>query len=99
MKRNKKYFDRWWRSYSLKLKSIGVDGSMLSIYTEFLSDCRQRVVVDGASSKWIPIIPGVQLGSVLGPLLCILDTSEIFDLIKNRLFAPADGSTPLSVVR
>ena len=31
-----------------KLKSIGVDGSVLYICTEFLSNSRQRVVVDGA---------------------------------------------------
>ena len=39
-----------------KLKSIGVGGSVVSICTEFHSDRRQRVVVDGAAGKWIPII-------------------------------------------
>ena len=34
-----------------KLKSIGVCGSVLSICTDFLSDRRQRVVVDGAASE------------------------------------------------
>ena len=38
-----------------KLKSIGVDGSVLSICREFLSNRRQRVVVDGANSLWIPM--------------------------------------------
>ena len=39
-----------------KLKSIDVGGSVLAICTEFLSDRRQRVVVDGAASEWIIII-------------------------------------------
>ena len=39
-----------------KLNSIGVGGSVLSICSDFLSDRRQKVVVDGAASKWIPII-------------------------------------------
>ena len=75
-------FDRG--SYSgllFKLKSIGVGDSVLSICTEFLS---------------IPIISGVPRGSVLGPLLFILYTSEMFE---NRLFAYADDSTLLVVVR
>ena len=66
-----------------KLKSIGVDGSMLFICKEFLSDRRQRFVVDGAASEWIPIVSGVPHRSVLGPLLFILDTSEMFELVEN----------------
>ena len=42
-----------------KLKSIGVGGSVLSIRSGFLSDRRQRVVVDIAASEWIPIISGM----------------------------------------
>ena len=34
-----------------KLKYIGVDGNVLSICREFLSNRRQRVVTDGANSE------------------------------------------------
>ena len=37
-----------------KLRSAGVGGCLLSICREFLTDRRQRVVVDGAYSEWIP---------------------------------------------
>ena len=74
-----------------KLKWVRVGGSVLCICTEFLSNHRQRVVVDGAASKWIPIISGEQHGSVLGPSLFILYTSEVyiqlyFKLVENRLW-------------
>ena len=49
----------------------GVGGSLLSICTEFLSDCSQRVMVDGAVSEWITLISGMIQGSVLGHLLFI----------------------------
>ena len=92
-------FDRVSHSGLLfKLKSISVGGSLLSICAEFLPDRRQRVVVDGAASEWIPII-SVPQGSVLGPLLFILYTSEISELVENKLFAYADDSTLLAVVR
>ena len=52
-----------------KLKSITVDGSVLSICMEFLSKRRQKVVFDGATSEWIPIISGLPQGGVLGTLL------------------------------
>ena len=38
-------------------------------------------------------------GSVLGPLLFILYSSEMFELVENRLFAYAYDSTLLAVVR
>ena len=50
----------------LKLKSIGVGGSVLSICREFHSNRRQRVVVDGANSEWFPIVSSVPQRSVFG---------------------------------
>ena len=42
----------------LKLRFVGVSGSVLSICREFLFNRRQRVVIDGATSEWIPIVLG-----------------------------------------
>ena len=66
--------------------------SALSICTE----CGQRVVVDGAANKRIPIILGVPQGSALSRV--IQYTRETFERVKNRLFAYADDSTLLAVV-
>ena len=55
-------------------------------------------MVDGAASEWIPIIAGVPQGGMLGPLPFILYTSEMFELVENRLFDYADDSTLLEVV-
>ena len=59
-------FDRVSHSGLLfKLKYIGVCDSVLAICTEFLSDRRQKVVVDGATNEWIPIVSCAPHGSVL----------------------------------
>ena len=86
------------RGLLFKLKSIGVGGSVLSICMELLSNRRQRVCVHGATSEWIPIVSGVPQESVLGLLLLILYTSEMLELVENRLYVYADDSTLLTVV-
>ena len=81
-----------------KFKCSGVGGSVLSICREFLSNHRQQVLVEGATSEWIPIVSDMPQGSVLGHLLFILYTSEMFKLVENRLYAYADDFTLLAVV-
>ena len=61
-----------------KLSSVGIGGSVLSVLTQFLSNRSQYVLVDGCRSKLGNVVPGVPQGSVLGPLLFLLYTSELF---------------------
>ena len=61
-----------------KLCSVGIGGSVLSILTQFLSDRSQHVMVDGCRSKLVYVVSGVPQGSVFGPLLFVLYTSELF---------------------
>ena len=54
-------------------------------------------MVDCDTREWIPIISDMPQGSVLGPPLFILYTSEMFELVENTLYADADHSTILAV--
>ena len=56
-----------------RLSSVGIGGSVLSVLTR-LSNRSQYVLVDGCRSKLVNVVSGVPLGSVLGPLLFLLDT-------------------------
>ena len=76
-----------------KLCSVGIGGSVLSILTQFLSNRSQHVMVDGCQSKLVNVVSGVQPGSVLGTLLFLLYTSELFSILENRLIGYTD--TPL----
>ena len=51
---------------------------MLSILTQFLSNRSQHVMVDGCRSELVDVVSGVPQGSVLGRLLFLLCTSEVF---------------------
>ena len=77
---------------------MGVEGSVLSILTQFLSNRSQQVMVDSCRSKLVNVVSGVPQGSVLGPLLLLLYTLEIFSISENKLIGYADDSILMAVV-
>ena len=81
-----------------KLCSVGIGGSVLSILTQFLSNRSQHVLVDGCQSKLVNVVSGEPQGSVLGPLLFLLYTSELFSILENKLIGYADDFTLMAVV-
>ena len=81
-----------------KLCSLGIGGSILSILTQVLSNRSQHVMVDGCRSKLVNVVSGVPQGSVLGPLLFLHYTLELFSILENKLIGYADDSTLMAVV-
>ena len=81
-----------------KPSSVGVGGSVFSILIQFLSNRSQQVMVDGCRSKLINVVSGVPQGSVLSPLLFLMNTSELFSNLENELIGYADNSTLMAVV-
>ena len=62
----------------LKLKAHGIGDGINDWIEQWLTDRRQRVVVDGEVSNWKSVLSGVPQGLVLGPLLFL-----IYDLDYN----------------
>ena len=77
---------------------MGILGSVPSLLTQFLSNRSQQVMVDGCRSKLVNIVSGVPQGSVLGPLLFLLYTSELFSILENKLISYADDSILMVIV-
>ena len=70
----------------------------MNILSEFLSNRTQRVVVDGQLGDLRPVVSGVSQGSVVGPLLFILCTHDMWFGLENMLVSYADDATLLTVV-
>ena len=68
-----KAFDKAWHGGLLyNLKAYGVQSEVLSLLRNYLQKRKQRVVLNG-QTEWREIISGVQQGSVLRPLLFLID--------------------------
>ena len=89
-----KAFDRVWHNGLIyKLSSMGVKGSLLSWFRDYLCDRYQRVVLEGEQSTWGRINAGVPQGSVLGPLLFLVYINDITHVVNSNIRLFADDTT------
>ena len=77
----------------LKLKSLGMGNSIINWIEQWLTDRRQRVVVDGEVSGWKSVLRGVPQGSVLGPILCLVYIDDLEEWVTGNILKCADGTT------
>ena len=72
-----------------KLKHYGIDDKIYTWISNFLTQRKQRVVVDGIQSDLVTVDSGVPQGTVLGQILFLLHINDLPSEIssKVRLFA------------
>ena len=75
----------WQEGLLFKLKQNGIEGNLLVLLKNYLSNRKQRVVINAAESEWGEIESGVPQGSVLGPLLFLIYINDLENGIKSQL--------------
>ena len=94
-----KAFDKvWHESLIFKLKQNGVGGNVTNLLGNYLSNRKQRVVINGKTSEYFPVESGVPQGSVLGPLLFLIYINDLEIGIKSQVNFFADDTMIYSVV-
>ena len=66
-------FDKLWHEGLLfKLRSMGISGELYNLLGNYLSGRFQRVILNGQTLPWRPVIAGVPQDSILDPLLFLV---------------------------
>ena len=95
-----KAFDKVWHNELIfKLEQNGISGNLLKLFQNYLSNRKQRVVLNGSYSDYSSVQSGVPQGSVLGPLLFLIYTNDLEINIKSNVKFFADDTMLFSIVK
>ena len=81
-----------------KLEAHGISGKVNGWIRSWLTDRKQRVMVNNGTSDWLPVLSGVPQGSVLGPSLFLIYINDIEENLTNGILKFADDTKVTSPV-
>ena len=94
-----KAFDKVWHNGVIfKLQENEISGNLLKVLKHFLTNRKQRVVLDGQSSSWTNVKAGVPQGSIFGSLLFLIYINNLGDGSSSNIKFFADNTSLFSVI-
>ena len=81
-----KAFDKLWHEGLLfKLRSMGISGELYNLLGNYLSGRFQRVILNGQTLLWRPVIADVSQDSILDPLLFLVYVNPLDPVVSYLL--------------
>ena len=80
------------------MKQNDISGELLHTLSDFLSNRKQMVVLNGQNSSWVNVHAGVPQGSILGPLIFLIYISDLSDNLTSNAKLFADYASLFAVV-
>ena len=75
----------------------GIPVNLLDLLSSFLSDRKQRVLLNEKTSEWRNVIASVPQGSILGPLLFLIYINDLSGDLTSKAKLFADDTSLFSV--
>ena len=95
-----KAFDKvWQKGFLYKLKSMSISGELYNLLENYLSGRFQRLVLNGQTSSWAPVLAGVPLGFIMGPLLFLVYINNLPSKWKSNVKLFADDTSLFTAVK
>ena len=76
-----------------------MSGELDQFLENYLSGRHQKVVLNGQTSSWRPVLAGVPQGSILGPLLFLIYINDLPDELKSNTKLFVDDTSLFSIVK
>ena len=94
-----KAFDKVPHKSLLEVLKYCIPSKIVDWIESFLSNRKQRVIVNGTPSSWHDLISGVSQGSVLGPILFVIYINTLIEVLKySDLFLLADDKKHFKII-
>ena len=88
----------WHEGLIYKIQSTRISDTPLKLIKSFLSGRFQSALLNGQTSSWSPILPGVPQGSILGPLFLLIYINDLGNNLSSTVKLSADDTYIFSIV-